>query len=154
MDKKYLAVVIFLILLVVVSAYFIFKIPSPEINQPSQESSNTGTITPVGDAGVSMQTDMTTDKLEIQDEEIGTGVEAIDGKTITVNYAGTLTDGTKFDSSYDRNEPFSFTLGAGEVIQGWDNESRRQKKTYYSLFNGIRRQRHSGSNSGWGYSHI
>ncbi|MFC1710362.1 FKBP-type peptidyl-prolyl cis-trans isomerase [Patescibacteria group bacterium] len=58
--------------------------------------------------------------LEIEDIEIGTGDEAVSGKTITVNYLGTLTNGIKFDSSYDRNQPFSFTLGAGEVIQGWD----------------------------------
>jgi FKBP-type peptidyl-prolyl cis-trans isomerase FkpA len=60
------------------------------------------------------------DKLIIADEKIGIGSAAIAGKKVTVNYIGTLTDGTKFDISYDRNEPFIFNLGAGEVIKGWD----------------------------------
>jgi len=59
-------------------------------------------------------------ELKIEDLTVGTGDQALAGKTISVNYAGTLTDGTKFDSSYDRNEPFEFTLGAGQVIDGWD----------------------------------
>ena len=54
------------------------------------------------------------------DEVVGTGDEAVTGKTVSVNYIGTLTDGTKFDSSYDRNQPFDFSLGAGQVIKGWD----------------------------------
>ena len=58
--------------------------------------------------------------LIIEDETIGTGEEATAGKRVTVNYLGTLTDGIKFDSSYDRGTPFAFTLGAGEVIEGWD----------------------------------
>lgn len=58
--------------------------------------------------------------LKIEDLTVGTGAEAVAGKTVTVNYVGTLTDGTKFDSSYDRNQPFKFSLGAGQVIAGWD----------------------------------
>lgn len=59
-------------------------------------------------------------ELKIEDITVGTGDEALAGKKVTVNYAGTLEDGAKFDSSYDRGTPFSFSLGAGEVIQGWD----------------------------------
>lgn len=59
-------------------------------------------------------------ELKIEDLVVGTGAEAVSGKLISVHYTGTLTNGTKFDSSKDRGEPFEFTLGAGQVIQGWD----------------------------------
>ena len=58
--------------------------------------------------------------LQIEDLETGDGTTAAKGMTATVHYTGWLTDGTKFDSSKDRNQPFSFPLGAGHVIQGWD----------------------------------
>ena len=58
--------------------------------------------------------------LEIQDLKVGTGAEVRLGQGLTMHYSGTLEDGTKFDSSYDRGEPFQFVLGAGQVIKGWD----------------------------------
>ncbi len=67
-----------------------------------------------------MRNETLADGLQIIDEVVGTGVEATIGNTVSVNYVGTLTNGTKFDSSYDRNQPFSFVLGAQQVIAGWD----------------------------------
>jgi peptidylprolyl isomerase len=58
--------------------------------------------------------------LAIEILEEGTGEEAQNGDSLKVHYTGTLEDGTKFDSSLDRGDPFVFTLGVGEVIQGWD----------------------------------
>ncbi len=58
--------------------------------------------------------------LKYVDLEVGSGAEAKTGKAIMVNYVGFLADGTKFDSSYDRREPFPFKIGANQVIQGWE----------------------------------
>jgi FKBP-type peptidyl-prolyl cis-trans isomerase len=58
--------------------------------------------------------------LAYTDVEIGTGAEATAGQTAVVHYTGWLTNGTKFDSSKDRGQPFTFPLGGGMVIKGWD----------------------------------
>lgn len=59
-------------------------------------------------------------ELKTEDLKVGTGAEAVSGKMVSVHYMGWLTNGTKFDSSVDRNQPFQFQLGSGMVIKGWD----------------------------------
>ena len=77
-------------------------------------------ITPTPAVGQTKNMDQITG-LKIEDVVVGTGTEAKVGNTVTVNYTGTLTTGTKFDSSLNPGrEPFQFYLGSGQVIKGWD----------------------------------
>ncbi len=116
--KKYFAAICLAVLIVV--GFFIWKHNRvlTEV-KVSQTPASTDIISKEGSptAG-SMKGSM--EGLKIEDLKLGTGDEAVSGKKVTVNYSGTLLDGKKFDSSFDRGVPFSFNLGAKEVIKGWD----------------------------------
>lgn len=72
-------------------------------------------------AGCSKENEIMDGELIIEDIKVGTGVEAVKHSIVTVNYTGWLEDGTKFDSSLNAGrEPYRFTVGAGQVIRGWD----------------------------------
>lgn len=66
------------------------------------------------------ETIKTASGLEYVDHVVGDGASPTAGKSVTVHYTGTLDNGNKFDSSKDRNDPFRFTIGVGQVIKGWD----------------------------------
>lgn len=74
-----------------------------------------GGVPPVAGSAVK-----TASGLQYIDTKVGDGPEAKTGQTVTVHYTGYLVDGKKFDSSVDKSQPFSFPLGAGRVIKGWD----------------------------------
>ncbi len=88
----------------------------------STQTSSNSTMTPTPSQQQNNPNASTADmkKLQITDEKVGTGTAAKKGDTVTVNYVGTLENGKQFDSSYSRNQPFTFTIGAGQVIKGWD----------------------------------
>lgn len=123
MSKKYLFGTIFLVIFIVVVGIAALSKKEKPNNQSLATPTPLATIEPVVEtlATPSAKPIMDTNKLIIEDTLVGAGAKATPGKKITVNYIGTLTNGTKFDSSLNPGRtPFEFTLGAGEVIQGWD----------------------------------
>jgi len=113
MKKLNLTIILVIVLIIIIAAIYLFsqqnKMTQP-INQNQQpEQQNPQTSSSYEIEGM---------KVEILKE--GTGEAAKTGDTVSVHYVGTLENGTKFDSSIDRGEPFSFTLGENRVIQGWE----------------------------------
>lgn len=97
--------------LVVVAVFFIFPGLSPFRQTENITTQSTSTTMPTENA----------DQLQIIDETVGTGAEAAAGDSVTVNYVGALTNGTVFDASANHGTTgFTFNLGAGQVIKGWD----------------------------------
>jgi FKBP-type peptidyl-prolyl cis-trans isomerase len=112
-SKNYL--LIFAVIVLVILGVYLLKNKlgvGPNTMQNQVQPSPSPSATPVSQPQVT--------DLKMEDLKVGTGAEVVSGKKVTVNYVGTLTDGTKFDSSYDHNVTFQFTIGAGEVIEGWD----------------------------------
>ena len=108
MEVKNKTILLIIILLVVALIFFLLM--KPKESMAPDYSKNTSQI--------SEFKKMDTVKIDILQE--GTGEVSKTGDTLSVHYTGTLEDGTKFDSSVDRGQPFSFTLGENRVIQGWE----------------------------------
>lgn len=107
--------IIAVIVIVIASVIGLFSTLITSMNQNKAKS----TPNPISETSQAAESSPSAD-LKIEDIVEGGGQEAKDGNTVSVHYTGTLEDGTKFDSSLDKNQPFEFTLGAGQVIKGWD----------------------------------
>ncbi|KND51862.1 MAG: FK506-binding protein 2 [Parcubacteria bacterium C7867-001] len=112
-----LAVVLALGLLFFGPGALTFLFPQETAASTDSSASPEGTTTTMDQASTQGSLPTT---LTATDVAVGTGAEAKAGDTVTVNYVGQLPDGTIFDASQNHGQPFSFTLGAGQVIKGWD----------------------------------
>jgi len=93
---------------------------SPSASAGSTSDSAAKAAPPSAGSSVNAGTITLPSGLKYEDIKVGEGPVADNGMSVTVNYTGWLTDGTKFDSSLDQGKPFTFSLGGGNVIRGWD----------------------------------
>jgi peptidylprolyl isomerase len=112
MIKKIIIAVMILALLATASWWFL-KNSSTYVKTLDKNMEN-------NQADPSSSVSQISENLKIEDLKIGQGQEVKNGNLVTVHYLGTLLNGQKFDSSYDRNQPFETQIGVGQVIQGWD----------------------------------
>ncbi|MCX6789422.1 MAG: FKBP-type peptidyl-prolyl cis-trans isomerase [Candidatus Gribaldobacteria bacterium] len=126
MSQYLLNFIIFFVLLAVVGGvYYWFVVgknqpqATPAVATTTQGTSTVASTTTIGEQSSAGLIDGPSG-LKYQILKVGTGQEAKNGNDVLVHYVGTLEDGTKFDSSRDRNKPFDFVLGTGAVIKGWD----------------------------------
>src|SRR6266480_4127182 len=118
MTKLFALAVVLGIVALGVFAYFIFGLNTkPSDTADRAENTTPSTVTPLPTQD---QNETSQSGLKREDIAVGTGQEVKNGDTVVINYIGTLPDGTKFDSSYDRNQPFETQIGVGQVIKGWD----------------------------------
>lgn len=114
MSKKAILILIAVLVLITVGFWFLNK-PEKTVTLDKKEGVQENMATDSGNPSTSLRAG-----LQIEDIKIGTGNAVTAGDTVVMHYSGTLTDGTKFDSSYDRGTPFTTRIGVGQVIQGWD----------------------------------
>jgi len=111
MNKTSIIILAIVLILIVVGVYFLwqgnYKSSGAALSQSLNQNQQTS-------ASYNIQ------GMKVEILQQGSGTVAKSGDTVTVNYVGTLQDGTKFDSSIDRGQPFQFTLGQNSVIQGWE----------------------------------
>lgn len=119
MDKKVIVVTV-IIFIVLVGGLYILLQPKKNIEIEQEQNNNQPTIEQPTNEQQTNNQSFQIQNMKIETLKEGTGDVAKKGDTVTVNYVGTLQNGTKFDSSIDRGEPFPFTLGENRVIQGWE----------------------------------
>jgi len=107
MPRSAIIVLVVGVIALFIASLFIFRVTDSFL--PTQDNNQTAKME-----------DSKTDQLKTEDIKVGTGPEVKSGDTIVIHYNGTLPDGTKFDSSYDRGQPFETQIGVGQVIKGWD----------------------------------
>ena len=113
-----IAAVVVAAVIIIITNSKVASEPKPSATQPTQTATSSVTAT---NQTTTMENTTLPDGLQITDLVVGTGTQAVAGDTVSVDYVGTLTNGKQFDSTAAHGgQPFSFVLGAGQVIRGWD----------------------------------